>query len=175
MLIVFYIYGDRGAVHGVTLNNPSFDGAVDVRSVSDVPTGEYVSRTAGGWTFVGPSPVSKHATQAGLLRNDAHAMLIGRSGDQNARWAVDHSGAMHWGNGESDIFTSTLSSRQTTTTVWPVLTLHPGEAHGAHAPLPGVMPADICTCSHDGLGEVLVQLTCHVAKPGNIYIVRTCT
>ena len=124
---------------------------------------------------MGPSPVSKHATQAGLLRNDAHAMLIGRSGDQNARWAVDHSGAMHWGNGESDIFTSTLSSRQTTTTVWPVLTLHPGEAHGAHAPLPGVMPADICTCSHDGLGEVLVQLTCHVAKPGNIYIVRTCT
>ena len=140
-----------------------------------MPTGEYVSRTAGGWTFVGPGPSPKHAIQAGLLSNDAHTLLIGRSGEQNARWAVDHDGAMRWGDGESDTFATTLSTRRSTTTAWPMLTLQPGEAHGAHTSLSGVMPADICTCSHDGLGEALVQLSCHVSKPGAIYIVRTST
>jgi len=157
---------------GVTLNNPSFDGATDDRSLDDVPAGEYVSRSAGGWTFVGPGPLPKHAASAGLLGNGAHALLIGKSGERNARWAVDHDGAMHWGlGGAAEQFSATLSARRTATDSWPALKLEPGAAHAGHIALAGAAPADVCTCSHDGLGDAIVQLSCHVSKEGMVLIV----
>ena len=58
----------RGQVHGVTLDNPGFDGALDVRDGNDIPAGEYVSRSMGGYTLVG-STSRKAATVSSLLRN----------------------------------------------------------------------------------------------------------
>lgn len=162
----------RGAVHGVTLNNPSFDGPVGDRGLDDLPAGEYVARTASGWTMVGAAPPAGKAMQAALLGDARHALLIGQSDERNGRWAVDHDGSMHWGGGtDDDSFDATLATRKTTALQWPALILAGGAAHGDKVSISGVQSASMCQCSHDNLGEALVQLSCHVSKNGTVQLV----
>ena len=149
---------------------PSFDGALDVRDENDVAAGEYVSRSMGGYTLVG-STSRKAATVSSLLRNPYHALLLGQAGETGSRLALDHDGAVHWGDGKEGGFQATMTTKLSAREDWPAVALSPAGVHTAVLALQGGAPADICACSHDGLGAAVVQLTCSVANSSSVQVV----
>ena len=118
-----------GTVNSVTILSSQLTGSVDVVDAHNVPVGSWISRSGGGFTFVGgsaPSAGQAHGHVAGEAKltaggrgSDAdtsqHAALVGLSGESNARYAIDSDGSQHWGDGSNDTFhTSMLNTRSST-------------------------------------------------------------
>eukprot|EP01051_Picozoa_sp_SAG22_P002184 SAG22_NODE_96_length_20771_cov_33.186018_8_plen_321_part_00 len=96
-----------GSVNSVTILSSQLTGSIDVLDAENNPIGSWASRSAGGFTFVTEAPVvgpGRHSHPAALTAGGrgadadtaAHAVLVGLSGESNARFAVDGDGSMHW-------------------------------------------------------------------------------
>lgn len=177
----------KARVTGVTILDALSDGALDVRDEQDRYAGNFVSRSAGGWTIVGEdSPSAENETS--LKPNNGHALLLGRSSEAGARFALEHDGTMRWNSAAATLaddhgsvistsaFETTVEPPRTATTTWPALQLAASASAGAAShslPLTvkGVVPGDICTCSHDALGAEEVQLSCHTSATDTVLVV----
>ena len=109
-----------GEVKSATLLNPSQTGALDIVDGEGKVTGSFVSKSAGGMVFVSPRP--KNPTDGSLrvqnrsatcappvcpeTRGSPHALLVGLPGDSAGRFALDGTGEMRWGDGESEMNTT---------------------------------------------------------------------
>ena len=175
---------DCGTVNSVTIESSQLTGSVDVLNDLNVPAGEWVSRSAGGFTFVGslPTPATNRSIAAQLTAGGhsstgstrVHAILSGVSGESNARFALDSDGSLHWGNGASAQFHTTMETVRSATSMLPEL-LVPArgvKSSTLHLPAPAasgdVNTTTMSTCEavHDGLsdgGLVMVEMTCRVA------------
>ena len=77
-------------------------GSGDVRDARDLPAGASLSRSSGGWVVVGDAAAGgKQPTDATLgvrgAAAEAHALLVGQSGDAHARLGIGSDGkAMPW-------------------------------------------------------------------------------
>jgi hypothetical protein len=177
----------RARVGGVTILDAMEDGALDVRDENDRYAGQFVSRSAGGWTIVGPD-AAKAANETSLNpSSNSHALSLGQSGETTSRFALEHDGTMRWrtsgsgagAGGVSDppqvrtSFDAGIAPPRTAQFVWPAVHLD-GSPHGRHSSsyhLQGAAPSDICTCSHDSLGTAEVQLSCHVSAIDTVLVV----
>lgn len=107
-----------GAVRSITVLNSQHTGGLAVVDAAGVPFGSYVSKSAGGFVFLGeksagasanaallPSEVSPHGNMTNL-RGPSHALLFGVSGETQGRLAIETDGSMHFGDGEADFDTT---------------------------------------------------------------------
>ena len=177
---------DCAMVNSVTIESAQMTGSVDVLDDTGMPVGEWISRSAGGFTFVGALPtattnrsVAAQLTAGGRSSTGStrvHAILSGVSGESNARFAVDSDGSLHWGNGDSSQFHTSMEMVRSATSKLPQLLV---PAHGAVSstlslPKPAASVSNTTTMStceavHDGLsggGFVGVEMTCRVVSVG---------
>jgi hypothetical protein len=181
-----------GNVNSVTVLSSQSTGSLDVLDAEDTPVGSWVSRSAGGFTFVGQAAVAgssdanrtagEATLSAGGLKSSAmtetHAALIGVSGESSARFAIDHDGSLHWGDGESNTFHTTIMVVQSASSILPSMTVEPNVARVASIPLPpsnepsggGGDTHTMATCetSHASLTEQNseLEISCRVGEKG---------
>ena len=114
-----------------------------------------------------------HSSQdrSDIVADRYHALLLGQAGETGSRLALDHDGAVHWGDGKEGGFQATMTTKLSAREDWPAVALPPAGVHTAVLALQGGAPADICACSHDGLGAAVVQLTCSVVNSSSVQVV----
>ena len=169
-------------VKGLTVMSSQLTGGNDALDAANRPVGSWVSRSAGGWTVVadgggeaGPpndarltaaaqSPAGPGGEMMKTLSR-SHALLVGVSGERNARLAVEATGAVRWGSGESD-FGATLERLRTNSTPTGGLELAAGSIHRLTIAVEGAERGDVCTATHAGLTEEAVFVSCRVARKG---------
>eukprot|EP01052_Picozoa_sp_SAG31_P026775 SAG31_NODE_2453_length_5662_cov_161.116442_3_plen_288_part_00 len=127
-----------GTVDSVTVFGSQLTGAADVLDGDNRPVGSWVSRSGGGFTIVGHCNDTAHGNAAltasgGHTHSNGnesdinnyigkegptagHGILLGESGERNARLAIETSGALRWGSGKESSFHSTLRSLRTNAT-----------------------------------------------------------
>ena len=73
-------------------------GSGDIRDSNDLPIGSWLSRSSGGWVVVGDAPATMEPAEAALgvrgVAAEAHAVLVGQSGEANARLGIVSDGAI---------------------------------------------------------------------------------
>jgi len=169
-----------GSVSSVTILSSQLTGSVDVLDAHNVPQGSWISRSAGGFTFVcgAKTPagqayghVAGEATlTAGGRGAEAdtgqHAALVGLSGERYARYAIDSDGSQHWGDGQNDTWHTSMLSARSATCAAKALTIEP---HGvakacvlvlwtnSGSPTAG-NTMNICEATHEGLDETNLEL-----------------
>jgi hypothetical protein len=172
----------------VTILSPQLTGATDVVDASNVPVGSWVSRSGGGFTIVGTTP--KNATCAGNAALTAaggsthhgdlvgvpgsttgHAVLVGESGEVGARLAIETSGALRWGSGQSMSFDTTLERMISAVILFagPVK-LPPGQMHSTLVAVKGANTTDIATATLSTLGDQLVSVSARVAAVDRVLV-----
>eukprot|EP01046_Picozoa_sp_COSAG06_P003171 COSAG06_NODE_120_length_23106_cov_18.311862_13_plen_206_part_00 len=126
-----------GTVNSVTILSAQETGSLDVLDAHNTPVGSWISRSAGGFTFVGgtaPSAGQGYGHVAGEATLTAggrggdgdtsqHAALVGLSGQSNARFAIDSDGSLHWGDGTNDTFHTSMLGAQSSTCNAKLLTI----------------------------------------------------
>ena len=176
-----------GRVDAVTILSPQQSGATDVVDADNIPVGSWVSRSGGGFTIVGTTNtnatvggnaaltatggrtqhgeyVSAHGATAG------HAVLVGESGEIGARLALETSGAIRWGSGQSFSFDTTLERMITNTTDFEAQ-IPSGKTHTTSVAVSGAATADIASATLSTLGDQLVTVTARVAAAGRVLVV----
>ena len=113
----------NGKADSITILSSQLTGASDVLDCNNVPVGEWVSRSGGGFTVVGTANDTAagnavltasggktgHGDYVGRPGSTrGHALLVGESGETGARLAIETSGALRWGTGSSPTFDTTL-------------------------------------------------------------------
>ena len=179
-----------GSVTSVTVLSSQQTGSVDVLDAQNRPVGSWISRSAGGFTFVGDAPqvAGSGAADAALTaggRNgggtNSHAALVGVTGETNARLALSNDGSLSWGDGVSDTFHTTLRSVESGSSVLSSMLV---PAHGAktstipltaNASSPSNHNGTLATCdaTHENLDEenLDLEITCRVSKKSNSVVV----
>ena len=187
-----------GDVSSVTILSSQTTGSLDVLDANNVPVGSWVSRSAGGFTLVGRGAAAGGtATRTGEARlsaggmgsaalTGAHAALVGASGERGARFAIDHDGSLHWGDGESDTFQTTIQTVESASSLLPSMALEPHGSRTSRIVLPssnesssgrlsdGSGTMSTCDASHEALTEENpeLEISCRVAKNDVIAVLR---
>lgn len=173
----------KARLETATIIDAMSDGSLTVRDEKDRMVGGFVSRSAGGWTIVGNEPLNATSKNDLDVRN-SHALLLGRSGETHARFALEHDGTMiHWNastmatTAAGAVASSTsvhVHPPRTAKTTWPALELAAagkGATHSEQLTVAGAVLGDICTCTHSGLGRAIVQISCHVSAADSVLVV----
>jgi hypothetical protein len=177
-----------GRVKAVTVLSPQLTGGNDVLDAANRPVGAWVSRSAGGLTVVagdggadGPpndalltagaaSPSGPGGEMVGTL-SSSHALLVGVSGERNARLGLESTGAVRWGTGKSAKFDTTLQRLRTNTSVVGGMEMPAGMLHRLTVAVEGAAKGDVCMATHTALGEEeAVFVHCRVVKPGAVLV-----
>ena len=162
-------------------------GSTDVLDASNRPVGAWTSRSAGGFTIVGTANENLTAPTAALTasggatrRGDyvgvagstaGHALLVGESGEVGARLAIETSGALRWGSGQSFNFDTTLERLLQNTTSYDPPALAAGEATSVSVQVRGAEPSDLAAATLSTLGDSLVVASARVASKGRALVV----
>jgi hypothetical protein len=171
-----------GTVNSVTVLSSQLTGSVDVLDAGNRPVGSWISRSAGGFVFVGNAPEAASSTGEAALtaggRNGggtkSHAVLVGVTGEANARYALSNDGSAHWGDGASDNFHTTLRAVESGSASLPTMQI---PAHGAktstiplnvNASAPRNYTGTLATCeaTHESLDDenLDLEVSCRVSK-----------
>eukprot|EP01044_Picomonas_judraskeda_P010439 COSAG03_NODE_1342_length_4292_cov_3.123242_6_plen_225_part_00 len=165
-----------GTVNSVTVLSSQLTGSVDVLDAENRPVGSWISRSAGGFVFVGNAlPGDAGGTGEATLTaggrggggTNSHAVLVGLASEAQARFALSNDGSFHWGDGTSDRFHTVLRAVESGSTALPAMQI---PAHGAKAstvPLivnataPRNYTGTLATCEavHESLDEVSLSLS----------------
>ena len=180
-----------GDVTAVTVFGSQITGAADVVDETNTPVGSWVSRSGGGFTIVGTANDSavgnaKLSAAGGDTHSNGnasdisnfvgkpgsavgHALLLGESGESHARLAVETSGALRWGDGESD-FHSTLRSMRSNATEVDLPPIKAGGVASVSVGLEGASTTDVVTASLSSLGDAMVFVSARVAADGRALV-----
>ena len=172
-----------GQVNSVTVLSSQLTGSVDVLDAENRPVGSWISRSAGGFVFVGDAPTAatSRAGEAALTaggRNgggtNAHAALVGLAGEANARFALSNDGTMHWGDGASDTFHTNLRAVESGSASLPAMEIPARGAKASTIPLAVNASASsnrtgtlaTCEAAHESLDEenLDLEISCRVSK-----------
>jgi hypothetical protein len=171
----------NGSVRSITILNSGHTGGLAVVDAAGVPFGSYVSKSAGGFVFLGeetaplgagllPSEVSPNSLYPGNLTNvrgSPHALLFGVSGQTQGRLAIEADGSMRYGDGV-DGFDTTVHRPRSAAVTWDPPELAAGAAVSHRVSLPRAALGDLATVTHTGIvGDDLVQLTA-IAQDGGV-------
>lgn len=182
-----------GTVTALTTFGSQLTGATDCVDGDNKPAGSWVARSGGGFTVVGTSNDSatgnaKLSAAGGDTHSNGnasdinnfigkpgsavgHALLVGESGETHARLAIETSGAMRWGDGDSDSFHTTLRKIRSNATMLDLPTLKAaGGVFSTKLPLNGAVETDIVTVGLSSLGEALVSVTARVSSMGTVLV-----
>lgn len=178
-----------GSVNSVTVLSSQLTGSVDVLDAENRPIGSWISRSAGGFIFVGHAPKSTDSDMNAALtaggRNgggtSSHAVLVGLTGEENARYAISNDGSVHWGDGSSGNFHTSLRGVDSGSATLPTMEI---QAHGAKA---STIPLNInasaphnhtgtlasCEATHANLDEenLDLEISCRVSQKANSAVV----
>ena len=169
-----------GSVGSVTILSSQLTGSVDVLDAQNLPIGSWISRSGGGFTFVGgrSDPAGElHGHIAGeakltaggrgsLSDTSQHAVLVGTGGEANARFAIDNDGSLNWGDGSNDTFhTSMLNAHSSSCSAKAMVIPARGVAKAcvlvlwtnSANPTEGNTMAT-CEATHEGLDETNLEL-----------------
>eukprot|EP01045_Picozoa_sp_COSAG04_P005861 COSAG04_NODE_278_length_18351_cov_17.582676_11_plen_272_part_00 len=174
-----------GAVRSITMLDSGHTGGLAVVDAAGVPFGSFVSKSAGGFVFLGEAAPAGMASDATLLpnaqspngnmtqpRGSSHALLLGLSGETKGRMAIEADGSMRFGDGSGD-FDTTMHRQRTAKVAWDPPKLEAGSAVSQRVPVPGAAPGDIATASHTGVtGEELVQLSANAVVGAVVVVLR---
>ena len=181
-----------GTVDSVTVLSSQITGASDVLNAENIPVGSWVSRSGGGFTFVGTandSAVGNAKLTAtggsshhgdwvpgfpapGFHPNDTagttagHGVLLGESGEAYSRMAIETSGAIRWGDGASDSFHTTLRRVKSNATQYDLPPLPVGGVVSVRVDVARAMSTDVVTASYSSLAFELIFVSVRVAKEG---------
>lgn len=82
----------------------------------DVPIGAWSSDTGGGYTLVGHGTADGETISSKIVKQSSeqdpapeHALLLGVSGEANARVAIQSDGSVHYGPGGNESFAGSCS------------------------------------------------------------------
>lgn len=159
----------RGTVVGLTVMNSQSLGGNDVVNAENVPIGNWVSRSWGGWTMVGSalSPANVNLTGPGAPPSNltasrsspSHALLVGVSGNSQASFAIETSGEMFYGDGDSGWHTG-VRRHISNSTHWAPGSIAPGAHATKLLKLAGAIPGDIVSATHASLDATNLDLSC---------------
>ncbi len=175
----------------ISISSAQITGAADVVDETNTPVGSWVSRSGGGFTIVGTANDSatgnaKLSAAGGDTHSNGnasdisnfvgkpgsavgHALLLGESGESHARLAVETSGALRWGDGESD-FHSTLRSMRSNATELDLPPIKAGGVASVSVGLEGASTTDVVTASLSSLGDAMVFVSARVAADGRALV-----
>jgi hypothetical protein len=168
-----------GEVVGLTVESSQKLGGNDCVNDENVAVGQTVSRSSGGWTVVGAglpaascnaSSVPANLTAQGVTKS--HALLVGVSGESQARLAIETSGEMYYGSGKkAGGFHTGVRQHISNTTAWGPMMIPAGKFAALDMFLVGAKPGDIVTATHAGLGRefaliVSARVVAHDAETG---------
>jgi hypothetical protein len=182
-----------GTVTAVTTFGSQLTGAVDCVDGQNRPVGSWAARSAGGFTIVGTANDSAvgnaklsaaggdtHSNgNASDIRNfvgkagttAGHALMVGQSGESNARLAIETSGAIRWGDGDSDSFHTTLHKVRSSTVEIDLPTIDPGKIFTTKLSLEDAIETDIVTAGLSSLGEALLSVSARVSSKGTVMVI----
>ena len=156
---------------GITVNTGGMTAAPDVLDAANVPFGNWVSRSAGGWIGVGngagsnASNMSAHGVGAA-----SHALLFGVAGERNARIALDFDGSMHYGDGDGPFHTVHRGSISHSVQ-WDPPPLATGKSAKLVVDATGSQVGDVVTVAHTAAGEHAVLWSANVVAAGRVVVV----
>lgn len=178
-----------GTVNSVTVLSSQLTGSVDVLDAENRPVGSWISRSAGGFVFVGDAPQAESSSGEAALTaggrhgggTTSHAVLVGLTGEANARYAVSNDGSAHWGDGATDSFHTTLRAVESGSASLPTMHI---PAHGAesstipliiNASAPHNYTGTLATCeaTHESLDDenLDLEVSCRVSKKADSAVV----
>jgi hypothetical protein len=156
---------------GVTVTTGGMTAAPDVLDAANVPFGNWISRSAGGWIGVGTgtssnaSNLSAHGAGA-----SSHALLFGLAGEKNARVALGFDGTMQYGDG-SGPFHTTHRGSVAHSIEWDPPQLAAGKRAKLVVAAAGAQLGDVVTVGHTAASEHALLLSAHVAAAGRVVVV----
>jgi hypothetical protein len=166
----------KGTLSGASFIDGHWYGASDaVDSVTGTVTGTYTSHSPGGFTFVGDSSrlaaLRQDTNRSALLGgHSGHTLQFGLSGERNARAAIDADGAHLFGDGGDKPFDAQLSRPRVAVAQWQFKLDGKTPSAAVLLPTPGAKVGDVCSVSHDGIGELAIMLSAQVSKPGVVKV-----
>jgi hypothetical protein len=170
-----------GAVRSITVLNSQHTGGLAVVDAVGVPFGSYVSKSAGGYVFLGeqgaggtdaallPSEVSPNGNMTNL-RGSSHALLFGVSGQTQGRLAIEADGSMRYGDGNGS-FDTTLHRPRSAAVKWDPPTVKPGTAASHVVVLVGAKSGDIASVSHTAVDATHLVLLSATAQADSVAVV----
>jgi hypothetical protein len=96
--------------------------------------------------------------------------MVGQSGESNARLAIETSGAIRWGDGDSDSFHTTLHKVRSSTVEIDLPTIDPGKIFTTKLSLEDAIETDIVTAGLSSLGEALLSVSARVSSKGTVMV-----
>ena len=160
-----------GTAIAVTVIDGGRTGSGDVRDANDLPAGSWLSRSSGGWVIVGDAaakpPTNAHMGVRGAAA-EAHALLVGQSGEANARLGIGSDGAIRWRSTNSTAkgFDASLLGRLSTNVTYDAPSIKPGGWVKTTLGLDGAQPGDVVDATLTTLGEAAVFLSARVSSLG---------
>ena len=156
---------------GITVNTGGMTAAPDVMDAANVPFGNWISRSAGGWLGVGTELGSNSSNMTAHGEGAAsHALLFGLAGERNARIAMDYDGALRYGDGSGPFHTVHRGSVAHSVR-WDPPSLAPGKSAKHAVEVAGVEVGDVVTVAHTSAGEHAVLWSAHVSAAGRVLVV----
>eukprot|EP01051_Picozoa_sp_SAG22_P022648 SAG22_NODE_5505_length_1002_cov_1.530454_1_plen_267_part_00 len=162
--------GDARSVYIRNAPNSGMSGPAVVVDANDVPTGAWTADTGGGFTLISHNStgqtVSSRIVKQSTEEDPApeHALLLGVSGEANARVAIQADGSVHYGDGSAAPFSGrcTFASMcqaadahvehapgwRVTTQAWDPPSLDPGQRAVTTVASDAARRGDICHASH---------------------------
>jgi hypothetical protein len=164
-----------GTATAVTVIDGGRTGSGDVRDANDLPAGSWLSRSSGGWVIVGdaaaPPPTDARMGVRGAAA-EAHAVLIGQSGEANARLGIGSDGAIRWRSANSTAkgFSTCLLGRLSANMTYDAPSIKPGGWVKTTLALEEAQPGDVVDATLSTLGEAAVFLSARVSSLGVVTI-----
>ena len=156
---------------GITVNTGGMTAAPDVMDADNVPYGNWISRSSGGWLGVGSGVGSNSSNMSAHGEGVAsHALLFGVAGEKNARVALDFDGAMRYGDGRGPFHTVHRGSTAHSVP-WDPPALQPGKSTKFRMETAGARLGDVVTVSHTATGEHALMWSAQVAAAGRVVVV----
>ena len=204
--------GDVRSVFIRNAPNSGMSGPGVVVDEHDIPIGAWISDTGGGYTLIGHDTTNSDSTSASknggtisskIVKQSSeqdpapeHALLLGVSGEANARVAIQSDGSVHYGPGGNESFSGSctfasmckaatrsqdvgtqyedaLRWKQFLRTLWDPPSLRPGKRAVTRVQTRGVRPGDICHASHDQVSTVMCKGPSHHTQTSIIVALAT--
>ena len=172
-----------GSVAQLTVMNSQALGGNDCLDSKNLPVGNWVSRSWGGWTMVGEGHPANADLKLATVASDltaseehgspSHALLVGVPGEEHARLAIETSGEILYGDGSADGWQTGVRRHISNSTQWGPGEIAAGDTATKVLLLVGAVPGDIVTAAHGGLdaGNLDISCSARVTEVGSVMIV----
>ena len=168
-----------GVVRNVNVLQSAEAGVIDG---SGLPVSPSVVGTDGGLSITGmqtcsPATPGCHrrnaANESGLGSTDSseHPLIIGQSGEDHGRLAIESDGSMLWGDGTA-AFDTTLRRLISRTIAWDPPKIAAGKSAVLAVAVEGASPGDVATAAHDKLAAALALLGANVVSDGHVQVIH---